>query len=242
MRSISEVECLRRDAEGCGRGHPRSPTLLQYFKEQAPACPPPFWRRRTCRADLSAIASATAEAQRRRTRLNGTTLPPLDGNSSGYIQQDAIYFPPNQGNRTTDGADRTDWEPTGKRPLHPCHPEIRGKIPATPPSLMVAPPTSPIACKRTAEMILTKSALSAMLFQDFAMEPIGSMAVKTTRKPCVAIQERPRRGGGQNKPGQRGSGRACLRNAFIKGVSAWRIGNQFALSNFVLIPIKTTSY
>jgi hypothetical protein len=172
-------------------------------------------------------------------RLNGTTLPPLDGNSSGYIQQDAIYFPPNQGNRTTDGADRTDWEPTGKRPLHPCHPEIRGKIPATPPSLMVAPPTSPIACKRTAEMILTKSALSAMLFQDFAMEPIGSMAVKTTRKPCVAIQERPRRGGGQNKPGQRGSGRACLRNAFIKGVSAWRIGNQFALSNFVLIPIKT---
>jgi hypothetical protein len=44
-------------------------------------------------------------------------------------------------------------------------------------------------------------------------------------------------GAGQNKPGQRGSGRACLRNAFIKGVSAWRIGNQFALSNFVLIPL-----
>src|SRR5437660_1952143 len=28
-----------------------------------------------------------------------------------------------------------------------------------------------------------------------------------------------------------------LRNAFVTGVSAWRIGNQFALSNFVLIPL-----
>jgi hypothetical protein len=56
---------------------------------------------------------------------------------------------------------------------------------------------------------------------------------------CEVIQGRPRPNAGQNKHGQKGSGRACLRNAFIKGVSAWRIVNQFALSNFVLIPIKT---
>ena len=41
-----------------------------------------------------------------------------------------------------------------------------------------------------------------------------------------------------NKPGQNGSDRVCLRNAFVTGVSAWRIGNQFALANFVLIPIR----
>ncbi|HTG44711.1 MAG TPA: hypothetical protein VK633_09280 [Verrucomicrobiae bacterium] len=32
------------------------------------------------------------------------------------------------------------------------------------------------------------------------------------------------------------AGWVCLRNAFVTGVSALRIGNQFALSNFVLIP------
>ena len=75
--------------------------------------------------------------------------------------------------------------------------------------------------------------------RQFPMGPIGSRAMKTTMNLCGAVQDRPQGDAGQNKPGQRGADRACLRNAFIKGVSAWRIVNQFALSNFVLIPFKT---
>jgi hypothetical protein len=40
----------------------------------------------------------------------------------------------------------------------------------------------------------------------------------------------------QNRPGS--SGRFCLRNAFGHGVSAWRTVARFALSNFVLIPLR----
>jgi hypothetical protein len=52
----------------------------------------------------------------------------------------------------------------------------------------------------------------------------------------------PRRGStsatsNKDKTGKDDPRRLCSRNAFEHGVSAWRIGNQFALSNFVLIPI-----
>ncbi len=45
------------------------------------------------------------------------------------------------------------------------------------------------------------------------------------------------------KPTRRsGAPPGCIKKRFYTGVSAWRIGRRSALSNFVLIPIKTSTF
>jgi hypothetical protein len=96
-----------------------------------------------------------------------TTLPLFDGKACDKIHY--FFRHANHGGRGSHGLGTDSESATCIRAIR----EIRGKIPAIRPSLIVAPPTSRTICTRAAEMILPKPAIPLMLPQNFQWNHLG---------------------------------------------------------------------